>query len=209
MLELLHGLLISSIVHQRKSKKKVAEEKIAPKVERFLELRDCFLWPAAPGKDLAMYRIDDEGEGVRFLRAPDHGQRFVVPPQILQEFRIPLQSGSVSRVNDQRPAKLSLGTVKIPIKVFEDLTHGDMTLGKRRIQFESLRCCRARLGRTFCLRNREVIKERHVIAVRKARVGEGATGIPVKGLLKIARGLVHAPGSPLIPVKASAEVGRA
>src|SRR6266567_5907751 len=28
---------------------------------------------------------------------------------------------------DQRPAKLSLGTVKIPIKVFEDLAHGDMT----------------------------------------------------------------------------------
>src|SRR5437016_13249804 len=107
------GLLIFSIVHQRKSKKKVAEGKIALRVERFLELRDDFLWPAAPGKDLAMYRIDDEGEGVRFLGAPDQSQLFVVPPQILQEFRIPLLSGSVSRVNDQRPVRLSLGTVKI------------------------------------------------------------------------------------------------
>jgi hypothetical protein len=69
LLELLHGLLIFSIVHQRKSKKESGRGKIALKVERFLELRDCFLRPAAPEKNLAVYGIVDEREGVRFLRA--------------------------------------------------------------------------------------------------------------------------------------------
>src|SRR5207249_5783312 len=70
LLELLHGFVISSIVHQRKTKKEMAKGEIALKVERFLELRDCFFPPAAPGKNLAMYRIDDEREGIHFLRAP-------------------------------------------------------------------------------------------------------------------------------------------
>src|SRR6266403_517488 len=151
LLKFFHGFLIFSIAHQRKSKKKVAEGKIALQVERFLELRDCFLRPAAPGKNLAMYRIDDEREGVRFLRAPDHSQRFVVARHILQEFRIPLQSGSVSLVDGQSAAKLTFGAGKIPIKDFEDLAHGDMGFGKGRIQIQSLRSRRPRLGSTFCL----------------------------------------------------------
>src|SRR5437016_6606744 len=38
LLELLHGFVISSIVHQRKTKKEMAKGEIALKVERFLEL---------------------------------------------------------------------------------------------------------------------------------------------------------------------------
>src|ERR1700720_4273920 len=206
LLKFLHGLLIFSITHQRKAKKKVPEREIALEVERFLKLRDCFPRPAAPRKNLAVYCVDDKGEGIRLLRAPDGSQRFVVARQILQEFRIPLQSGGVSRVDDQGPAKLTLGAGKFPIKDFENLAHGHMGFGKGRIQIQSPRSGRTRLGNTFCLRNREVIKERHVIAIRKARVGEGVIGIPVDGLLKIARGLVYALCGPLIPVKTSAEV---
>src|SRR5229473_7541198 len=121
LLKLLRGFLIFSIAHQRKTKKEVAEGEIALQVERFLELRERLIRPAAPGKNLAMYGIDDEREGIRFLRSPDHSQRFVVSPQILQEFRIPLQSSGVSRVDDQRAAKLTFGTGKIPIKEFDDL----------------------------------------------------------------------------------------
>src|SRR5438046_5233015 len=67
LLKLLYGLLIFSIVHERQTKKVVAEGEVTLQVERFLELRGSFLRPAAPGKNLAMHRIDDEREGIHFL----------------------------------------------------------------------------------------------------------------------------------------------
>ena len=130
-----------------------------------------------------MSALDDQGERIQFLGALQFRDRFFMAPfRAQQQIAVPMVSLGEIRIQFNRPVKLLLGALPIPIMQHLNRSQRSVRLGQRAVELQSFLSGRLGLGHVAQAIS---VKRKQRMAIREAGIGQREFGIFFDRLVEI------------------------